>query len=305
VSRVRPAALVPPSLLVLLAACAGLPSDTPACTGPVERWALPDEISEASGLAPSGRHAGLVWTHNDGREAVLYALELPPGGGEARIRARVRVDTWMYDLEDLELSRCDEGWCLWLADTGDNAEHRGDIVVIRVPEPALTDTVVAAADAEWRRLRFPDRPRDVEALAVLPGERIHLLSKGRSGPPTWYRVPSGAPASGDSAATLELIGETAAGPPSLTGQATGASHVPGTENRVLVRSYRGLGLHEIGPTSAHVVGPDRSLAHLNEPQGEGVAALADGTVLLVSEAGPFGGRGGIVALTCEPEASRE
>lgn len=329
------------ALAVLANACAGGGGGSDwgglCLTGEVEAWTLPAEIPEASGLAVSRTHDGLVWTHNDGPEGVLYGLELPPGGGEARIAARVRVPGPFRDVEDLELAPCADGWCLYLADTGDNREVRDHAVVVRLPEPAPGDTVVSREHI-WRlELVFPDQPRDVEALAVLEGEAILLLSKGRSSAPTWYRVPartsaSAAGAAGDHDSTtgpgaqerrrLEVVGPVGQGRPEVADQITAATRVAATGDAVLVRSYRSLEMHEVGKVGAggagglggseaaervrgtdgpggarRVAGP-RSLVHLAEPQGEALALAPDGSLLLASEAGPMGGLGGVLRVRC-------
>jgi hypothetical protein len=285
--------------LLLAAACLGGGGDwEDLCPpGEVERWALPAEIDEASGLAVSRTHEGLVWTHNDGPEGVLYGLELPPGGGEARITSRVRVPGPFLDVEDLELAACDTGWCLYLADTGDNLERRPHVVVVWIPEPAPGDSVVASDRVRRLELAFPDQPRDVEALAVLAAGDIHLLSKGRTGPPTWYRAP---PAEGDEAGprTLRVVGAVGEGRPAVADLVTAATALPGAGHRVLVRSYQGLELHEVTAGGARRVAGPRSVAHLGEPQGEALALAPDGALLLASEAGPLGGVGGIVRVRC-------
>src|SRR5688500_2734693 len=44
------------------------------------------EVHEASGLALSRRHTGVLWTHNDSGRAMLYAV-----GVDGQLRARVAV----------------------------------------------------------------------------------------------------------------------------------------------------------------------------------------------------------------------
>jgi hypothetical protein len=283
--------------LTLAGACIGGSGDWDAVCRPgeTEQWSLPAEIPEASGLAVSRTHPGLVWTHNDGPDGILYGLALPSGGGEARILARVRVPGPFRDVEDLELAPCDTGWCLYLADTGDNLERRDHLVVVGIPEPNPADSTVGADVVRRLELRFPDHPRDVEALAVLEGGSIHLLSKGRSGPPTWFRVPAGASAGRH---TLEFVAEVGEGRSAIPDLVTGATSISGAADLVLVRSYQAIEVHEIGPDGARRSAGPRSILHLGEAQGEGVALAPDGSLLLASEASPLGGRGGIVRVRC-------
>src|SRR5262245_5258310 len=94
--------------------------------------ALPD-LPEASGLAVSRRHPGIIWSHNDsGNDTVLFALD-----SSGQVRGRVRVPIEMRDWEDVSAGRCPAGSCLYLADIGDNRQVRRQIRIVRVPEPAL------------------------------------------------------------------------------------------------------------------------------------------------------------------------
>lgn len=281
--------------LAALPACAAGPGLDGICAlGEPERWSLPSEIDEASGLAVSRTHAGLVWTHNDGDEGVLYGLELPAGGGRARVVARVQVPGPFQDVEDLDMGPCGEGWCLYLADTGDNAERRDRVTVVVVAEPAPGDSVSEPGAVRRLALTFPDGPRDVEAMVVLGGA-VHLLSKGRSGPPTWYRAPADA---GAGPHVLQPLGSVGVDRPATPDMITGAALLPGPDGRVLVRSYQGLEVHDLGGATVRRVAGPVTIRHLGEPQGEAVAVTPDTALLLASEAGPMGRGGGVIRLRC-------
>jgi hypothetical protein len=61
----------------------------------------------------------VLWTHNDG-DSDLYGLDR-----SGVVRARFDVTERLDDWEDLEIAACGAGEsCLYLADTGDNAEAR-------------------------------------------------------------------------------------------------------------------------------------------------------------------------------------
>ncbi len=287
--------------------------------GTVERWSLPAEIDEASGLAV-GRD-GLVWTHNDGPEGVLYGLELSAGSGEAVVAQRVRVPAAFRDVEDLEAAPCRSDastWCLYLADTGDNLEQRDRVMIVGIPEPTPERSSVDPARVERYALVFPDRPHDVEAFVVDDDGAFLLLTKGRSMPPTWYRAAPGSAAGeavgetpgGEPQAALPApemlvrVGAAGTSTPSIPDQVTAAAAVRGLPGRpaqaglALVRTYQALELHEIGATEARRVAGPLSIAHLGERQGEGLTVAPDGAVLLASEAGPLGGVGGVIRLRC-------
>src|SRR2546427_279731 len=78
-------------------------------------------LFEASGIAVSRAHPGVLWTHNDsGDSATVYAITL---AGNLLATYRVPGAT-AVDWEDIALGPCPEhaGRCLFIADTGDNGE---------------------------------------------------------------------------------------------------------------------------------------------------------------------------------------
>ena len=81
--------------------------------------------------------------------------------------------------------------------------------------------------------------------------------------------------------------------------------MPGMPDRWLIRTYESLALWEIdGISMRQVEGSEVALGPLREPQGEAVAVRADGRVVLASESGPFGTRGGLNFIRCPALATR-
>ena len=145
-------------------------------------------LDELSGLQAARRHAGF-WGHNDsGDTARLFRIG--PNGedlGAVAIHGAGAVD-W----EDLAgFTAADGGPMLLIADVGDNKAARGSVTLYAVEEPAR-DAV--SADITWTlRVRYPDGPRDAEAVAVAPAldgraAEVLMLSK-RDRPPRLYRLP--------------------------------------------------------------------------------------------------------------------
>jgi len=256
---------------------------------------LPPEIRESSGIVPKLGSTSEFWTHNDsGGRPEIFRVDL-----FGNLLARVRVDgAALVDWEDLGRGPC--SWrgelrdCLYLADTGDNAERRSDPTIYRIPEPEPGDSVTPRA--EVFPLRFPEGPRDVEALYVLPGERIFLVTKGRSGPVEVYRVP---PLDGLLPLELERIQVLMDRPPRPLDGITGGSADP-SGRWVVLRSYETLFFFH----------PDREgrlqsaalgrvdLRSLRERQGEGVAWVGPGLWALSSEAGLRPGPGSLYLIEC-------
>ena len=198
------------------------------------------------------------------------------------------------DWEDMGVAACGAGTCLYLADVGDNAENRDEIVVFRVPEPAPADPETADADAF--RMVYPDHPRDAEAIFVLPGEALFVVTKGRSEPAELYRYP-GALRS-DAVVTLERVQSITEKPPSASDMITGAA--ASLDGRtVAIRTYTDLHLYRVqGSGLEDSPSVTQALGTLGEPQGEAVALGADGLVVLTSEAAR-GAQAGLSRIRCE------
>jgi hypothetical protein len=236
----------------------------------------------------------LFWTHNDsGGTPHLFVVDR-----DGRERGRVRVPgATNRDWEDLAAGPCPEGGrCLYIADTGDNRETRRDPAIYRLPEPSPADTV--SAPATRFPLRMPHGPRDVEAVYILPGERLFLVTKGRSDPVEVYRIPRLA---GDAPLVPERIQDLTSGPVFLPRMVTGAG-ATADGSLVAVRSYEALVFHR--PDEEGRLYPLRNgfvnLRPLREIQGEAVAWAGGNRWVVTSEAGPGLSRGSIHLLECEP-----
>lgn len=254
---------------------------------------LPDVLRESSGVAVSSFGPGAYWTVSDDPEPpAVYAVD-----AEGRLLDSIRLDVPARDWEDLAVAPCGAGSCLWIADTGDNRGRRNTGVVFRIPEPEPGGGGGRVVPAEAFRFRYPGSPRDVEAIFVLPGERLHLVSKGSHGPPTVFRYPP--PLRSDTVVTLEEVQRLGSGTPTLPHRITGAA--ASAEGRIVaIRTYETLSFWEVGETGLErSERGDVSLRTLREGQGEAVALGRAGEVVLTSEAGPIGTRGAIVVLHCD------
>lgn len=284
-----------------MAACAPFALAGPGCRETVTGIALPQQLDESSGVAVGLRDPEVLWTHNDDG-SVLYAIDR-----EGTIRAAYSILPALRDWEDIAVAPCEEhGTCLYLADTGDNAEGRsdGNIRVVRIAEPDVSMAERTGTEGGTGRpeiqgevfpLRLPDGARDVEALLILPGERLYLITKGRNHAITVYRYPS--PLRPDTV-TLETVQLLTDGAAALGNQVTGASVSP-LGDLVSVRTYQALEFFRVqGDTLARVEGGLVNLRSLGEAQGEAVGLGPDGLVVLTSEGGVFGGAPGMNLLHC-------
>jgi len=284
--------------LGLVAACGGSAERTSAqqALKPVAArrvaW-LGSGLSETSGLAASRTSPRLLWSHNDsGHDPVLFVTDT---AGTERARFTL-MGVENRDWEDLALGPCPLGTCLYVAETGDNPENNRSAAIYRIPEP---DPALAGLVRGVERLvfRYPDRPRDVEAIFLAPDSSVHLVSKGVRSDIAHYRLPASAwNAPGPVVAERLPMPDLGAGIRRLV---TGAAIAPdGTT--VMLLTYRDLWRLRLAPDGALV--PHGPLAPCDLtgllPQAEAVTWLGDdGTLLLSSEAGR-GQRAQLMVVRC-------
>lgn len=275
--------------VVILSALINIPSLTgqaqPSCQ-PSGKLARLAGVSEASGIAVDRRVPGRLWTHNDSGEPILFALdERGSVTGQLRV-AGATVEDW----EAVAAGRCATGSCLYIGDIGDNDATRDHVTVYRVPEPdAAADT---SAPAEAFHATYPDGPHDAEALLIAPDGRIHIVTKGNSGPIALYRFPVDLRAG--STTKLERVGSAGARDRDL--RITDGAVSPDGRWTVLrsqhsVRFFRTSDFLEGHWHVAFRV----DLTPLKEPQGEGVAIDTNNVVFVAGERGAGKHKGGTFA----------
>jgi hypothetical protein len=260
--RSRPAAVLAGVLLLL----AG-PASAQEVEGAEVAVRLEDpRIVESSGLALSPRHPAVLWTHNDsGGDPELYAV-----GSDGRTLATLTLaGVEARDWEAMAAGRDDRGRpALFVGDIGDNNGVWPEVAVYRVAEPAeLRDATV---EAVRYRLRYPDGPRDAEALLLDPRRnRLYVATKDVAGGGL-YRAP--APLRTD---RVNLLRRVAGVPPVITDGA----FAPNGRSFVL-RDYQGAYLY---------AAPGRRVGAFELPlqyQGESVTVSADGRSVLAGSEGP-------------------
>lgn len=286
--------------LAVLGAC--LLGCTPRVEGPGPTWQIArpagevpiatlqdPRLRETSGVAESHLRPGAFWTHNDsGNPPWIFAIDsLGRTGGVFALDGARNVD-W----EDIAEGPCpDAEACLYIADTGDNMEVRRSVMIYRLPEPL---TLSGAATTRRARVTgvievtYPDRPRDVEAMFILPNGDMHLVSKGRNDGILHYRIRAAAwdssPTSAHPHVTAELLERLP-----IAANLHARSLVTGADatrdgQRVVVRTLTTLYFFSV--ESDGTLSPDGWAAcdvWAFGAQGEGVAWLADGRLAVTSE----------------------
>lgn len=165
-----------------------------AAPPPCDRYAaarvsgsVPPLLAELSGLVASRRHSGVFWAHNDsGHDPAVHAMRRD-GTVVATFPLRGAPAA---DPEDIALGPCAPGaaaTCLFLGDIGDNRGRRPEVAVLVVNEPATLRP--AALSARRFVYRYPDGPRDAEALVVDPRTgRLYVIAKSFGGLGAVFRL---------------------------------------------------------------------------------------------------------------------
>ncbi|HET9132911.1 MAG TPA: hypothetical protein VFN90_01285 [Gemmatimonadales bacterium] len=240
-------------------------------------------LAEASGVAVSERHPGVLWSIGDsGNPPDLLATD-----STGRLRGRVRIaDVPDADWEEVAIGACPAGRCVYIADTGDNAERRGAVALIRFPEP--NPDAERVRGAEVLRFRYADGPHDVEAIGVLPSGDVLLVTKGRRGGVLVYRVPARAWSGHGSRAVATRVDSLPIVASLRIGRAVTGMALSADGRRAMVRTYRDLYPFTVDPATGRFTAPTPMVACSIlglEPQGEGIAWRDDRTLWVTSERG--------------------
>jgi hypothetical protein len=243
-------------------------------------------LRESSGVAVSREHPGILWTFNDsGNPPYLFATDTLGGDrGTFEVAGARNVD-W----EAMALVPCASGWCVYLADTGDDLERRSSVRLYRFPEPTpgqRNERLRRTAAAQSLEVRYPDGGHDVEAMFVDHGGNVYLISKGFLSPVRLYRVPASAWRAGR--AVADSLGPLPIDSGSGLGRLVTDAALAPDGREVALRTYQDIyffGLDDRGRLNPTPGGRACSIKGL-EPQGEGVAWLDDTNLVLTSERGP-------------------
>ncbi len=173
------------SILAALAMCVAACAPAPLPFARLAGLITSKDLDEASGFATSRAHQNVLWAINDSSNpARLHALSV-----RGKVLAQFDVeDAKNIDWEDMASFDLDGKHYLLVADTGDNGGLRNSITLYIFEEP--TSLVNGTLRPAWTiRARWPDGPRDCEAVAVdAEGGKVLLVSKKRT-PPELFELP--------------------------------------------------------------------------------------------------------------------
>jgi hypothetical protein len=217
-------------------------------------------IGEASGLAASRRHPGIVYTFNDsGGSPQVYAL-----GPDCRTRATLTfAGARNRDWEAMALGP--DG--IYVGDIGDNLDGAWPYVTVyRIPEPSRLRSQTLRATAY--RIKYADGPRNAETMMIDPRTgRLYIASKTFGG--SLYEGPKKLRTGG-----FNVMHKVAGAP----FYATDGAFSPDGRTFV-IRGYWDAEIYKA---------PGKKIADVAVPgqkQGEGVTFTADGRSLLFGSEG--------------------
>jgi hypothetical protein len=247
------------------------PEDTPdPGPQPCAAWGQPEvrgevdsaELDEISGLVVGRDQPDRLYVLEDsGAPAEVWALSLT---GEVLDRHAIDGAN-NVDWEDLAIAPCGDGWCLWIADVGDNAASRASVALYRVPEPAPGASVEATAFSA----RYPDGAHDVEGVTWL-GDELLAFTKvpgNRTAVYAWDRLTL----DGDNVAEARGELDLDAGDGAVSLGVTAADATDDGQ-RLLLRGYFDLRWWAAGDGALDVAA---SVAVPFLPEGQGEAAAWD------------------------------
>jgi hypothetical protein len=213
------------------------------------------DIVESSGLVVAD---GLVVTTNDsGDTGRVFTVD--PATGET-----VGVTGWGDEPTDVEALAPRGDHEVWAGDIGDNTESRDSIEVSPVPVGPGDEDV----DAPVYDLVYPDGPHNAETLMSDPTTgRLYVATKEPLGG-TLFAAPARLDPQGPN--ELEPLGD-------VLPIATDGAFLPDGRH-VVIRNYAAAAVYAF-PSLERV----SDLQLPSQPQGEGLAVDADGTLLLSSE----------------------
>ena len=220
----------------------------------------PGQIDEASGMADSRSQPGNVWIEQDSGSPAELALL----GYDGVLKGKISVPGFdNRDWEELSIGPGPKDGVnyIYIGEIGDNNANHPISQIYRFPEPASLQTPIT--QVERINFRYPDGPRDAEAMFVDPATKdIYIISK-REEKVHLYSLPY--PQDVNQVTVAKAYGELP-----LTFVTSAAISPDGTE--MLVRTYTQVYYYKRNTgqsiSDALQFGNSRQLTIRAEPQGE-------------------------------------
>jgi hypothetical protein len=252
----------------------------PAWAKPIDKGIVGNpEITEASGIAASRKHANVLWVHNDsGDKARIFALDHAGATLATFTLAGTDADDW----EDIAVGpgpKQGESY-VCVGDIGDNGAARKSIQVYRVAEPDTIGQGGTLKGVDKLKLHYPDMPHNAETLLVDPRQGdVYVVVKAKSGQSNVFRA--AAPWQGGDERTLTQVATLQFGAkplPSLLPTTTGGD-ISAAGDLVAIRTYDAAYVWQRGPEQTlaeALAGKPCPLPLPGQLQGESLGFAADG-----------------------------
>jgi len=236
-----------------------------------------NDFKECSGLVVSRQFPGVLWTHNDGQDRRLFAINRQ---GEKLGEFEVQ-GVFIWDWEDLAIDATNR---LYVADTGNNLEARPSLTVHRVAEPdPKSATRALTVERSWV-LKFPGKSFDSEGLVIWQDHGYLIEKSGKGKKAGLFRWPL----ANTGTVTLEKLGNL-----EITSPATAADLSPDGTRLGLTADD---GVHVVqfaaGPENALGQKPFKVPFKLGQIEGcsfdrDGLLVISEGRELFLFKAEPF------------------
>lgn len=237
-------------------------------TEPTSASVPPGQIDEASGMVDSRTQPGNIWIEQDSGSPAELALL----GYDGKVKGKISIpNSTNRDWEDLASGPGPKAGInyLYIGDIGDNNSQYSVCQIYRLPEPASLQATVTGV--ERINFRYPDGPRDAEAMFVDPTTKdIYIISK-REDKVHLYSLPY--PQNVNEITVATAFGELPTFGGGLANYVTGAAISPDGQE-ILVRTYTQLHYYKRDKgqsvSDALQYTNRRQLTVRLEPQGEAV-----------------------------------
>jgi hypothetical protein len=181
---------IAPILLILLtgsdADAIQKPADEPESGFVVTAILESKELDEVSGMQFGA--GGVFFLHNDEGSPSIYIADT-----DGRHLGKIKIrDAKNRDWEDITRIPLESGPLLVLGDTGDNKARYKSVKLYFVaePRPSPSGNYPEETDLLHKlKARYPDGPRDCEAISYDPSSNMILFLTKRDHPPRLYGLP--------------------------------------------------------------------------------------------------------------------
>ncbi len=249
-------------------------------------------------IAVSRMQANVLWTFNPGSpETEFYAADsLGQDLGTFEITGVNNV-SWQAIAE----GPCGARTCLYLGDLGDQTERRSSVTLYRLEEPLISrdrlPRTYAVVRVDSLAFRYPDGPRDAQAMYLAKDGTVYLVTTGRTRGVTAYRVPAMAWL-GRPWTVADSIGTLATQKVRRMGAVAGAAISPDGRT-IALRTPHAVLFFPAGPRGEPEVGTAPTICDLSRFQvlGLGLSWLTDDLLVLSVMQGPAPA-GAIIFVTC-------